>query len=138
MNDAGLDECLNDCWDTVRLNFRFLALGHFFGALSKRLGLSRVSLDFVDVHVGSSGYRLSGEIICDYLQNVYSSPEQQVIFSYLTLIHLVRGIIMCVTEGMKNEQLKELVEQDIFKGDKTKLRSIQTNTVHTTRATLQK
>lgn len=125
MNDAELDKCLNDCWGTVQLNFRFLTLGHFFGVLSQRLGLSRISPDFVDVHVGSAIYRLSGEIIRDYLQDVYSRPEQQDIFSYLTLIHSVRGIMMGVTEGMKNKQLKKLVEQDIFKGDKTKLISFE-------------
>ncbi|MDY6932536.1 MAG: hypothetical protein SVJ22_11565 [Halobacteriota archaeon] len=125
MNDAGLDECLNDCWETIRLNFRFLTLGHFFNALSKHHNLSRFSLDFVDVYVGSSVFYLSDEIICDCLQDIYSSPEQQSFFSYWTLIHSVRGIMMGVTEGMKNGQLKELVKQDIFKGDITKLRSFE-------------
>ncbi len=125
MNDTELDKCLNDCWDTVRLNFRFLTLGHFFSVLSRRLGLSRISPDFVDVHVGSAIFRLSGKIIREYLQDVYSRPEQKDTFSYLTLIYSVRGIMMGVTEGMKNEQLKKLVEQDIFKGDKMKLRSFE-------------
>lgn len=125
MNTDELDKCLNDCWETVQLNFRFLTLGHFFGVLSQRLGLSRISPDFVDVDDGNNIYHLSGDIIRDYLQDVYSRPEQQDIFSYLTLIHSVRGIMMGVTEGMKNEQLKKLVEQDIFKGNETKFKSFE-------------
>jgi hypothetical protein len=33
--------------------------------------------------------------------------------------------MMSVTEGMKNKDLKNLLEQDIFKGDKTKLISFE-------------
>lgn len=125
MNDTELDWCLNDCWETIYLNFRFLALGFFFGSLSRRSELSQISPHFIDVSVGSSNYYLSGEIIRDYLQDVYVRSEQQDFFSYLTLIHSVRGIMMSVTEGMKNKDLKNLIEQDIFKGDITKLVSFE-------------
>jgi hypothetical protein len=125
INDAELDCCLTDCWETINLNFRFLALGNFFSSLSKRIELSRIAPDFIDVSCGTSHYHLSGVIIRDYLQYVYANPEIQDNFSYWTLIHSVRGITMSVTESMKNKDLRNLIEQDIFKGDKTKFKSFE-------------
>lgn len=124
-HNAELDRCLDDCWETVRLNFHFLTLGHFFGELSRRLDLSRIAPDFLNVHASGDIYRLSGEIIRDFLKEVYSKPDDQDVFSYLTLIHSVRGIMMGITEGLKNDRLKTLIEQDIFRDDTAKFGSFE-------------
>ncbi len=128
MDNTEMELCINDCWETINLNFRFLALGYFFSSLSKRLELSQISPNFVDVSCGKDNYLLSGLIIRDYLQDVYDNPEKQDNFSYWTLIHSVRGITMSVTEGMKNKDIRNLIERDIFKGDKTKLKSFESVT----------
>lgn len=102
---------LKDVWETSDLYFRFLHLGYYYSALSKRINFSRIAHN-ITIEAGSGQhYRLRSEIIQPMLDDIYHKPDSPNIVEYLTLLNSVRGITMAVYEGLKDNDFRELFKQ---------------------------
>lgn len=116
MKNLGFNDCLKDAYETADLHFHYLHLGYFYSELSKKVNFSRIAPNIEINTERNKIFRLTAHRIKAMLEGIYNKPDQQDLFSYLTLLNATRGIVMAVVEALRNKCFEEKFKQDIFKG----------------------
>ncbi|HID28317.1 MAG TPA: hypothetical protein EYP22_11000, partial [Methanosarcinales archaeon] len=102
-----------DSFETINIYFRYLHLGYFYSVLSKRINFARISTNINVITGEDQSYILNCQLISEMLEDIYSKPGQQNIFSYLTIINSARGITMALVEALGDGEIHVKIDESV-------------------------
>lgn len=106
-----------DSRETMEIYFVYFHLGYFYSHLSKHEDLSCKSRD-IEIRLDANKYILRKEIIKSSLKDMYEKSQPSKVFRHLILNNYIRGITMALCEALKDEEIKKLFLEHIFRNDK--------------------
>ncbi len=105
-----------DCYETAKMYCIYLHLGFFCSQLSKGEDFLNKARNFL-IDFGKEKYLLRKIVIKNSLKEIQEKPQSPDAFYYLILSNSIRGITMALFEALKDDEIKELFLEYIFKNE---------------------
>ena len=110
------EQIFKDGYETIKMYFVYLHLGYFYSQLSKHEDLSCKPMNTC-IDYGTNKYSLSEDIIKSSLKDIHEKPHSPDVLSYLILNNTIRGVTMALFETLKDEEIKKIFLEYIFRND---------------------